>query len=62
MGGWKGSVENRSVLDEDEDKENLPPSTPVSVTPTEPPTLQRNRAFGTIIENVHHFIQRNLFL
>ena len=42
-----GSVENPIVLDEDEDKENAPPpSTPESVRPTEPPRLQRSRAFG----------------
>ena len=43
-----GSVENPIVLDEEEDKENVPPppSTPESVRPTEPPRLQRNRAFG----------------
>ena len=56
MGGWKGSVENRIVLEEEEDKENLPPSTPVSVTPSEPPTLQRNRAFRTLKENVPDFV------
>ena len=43
-----GSVENPIVLDEEEDKENAPapPSTPESVRPTEPPRLQRSRAFG----------------
>ena len=39
-----GSVENPIVLDEEEDKENAPPSTPESVRPTELPTLQRSRA------------------
>ena len=37
----EGSVENPSVLDEEEDKENAPPTTPESVRPTEPPRLQR---------------------
>ena len=32
-----GSVENPIVLDEEEDKENAPPTTPESVRPTEPP-------------------------
>ena len=42
-----GSVENPIVLDEEEDKENAPhPTTPESVRPTEPPRLQRSRAFG----------------
>ena len=47
-----GSVENPIVLDEEEDKENAPPSTPESVRPTEPPRLQRSRAFGARKENV----------
>ena len=50
----EGSVENLILLDEEEDKENAPPppSTPESVRPTEPPRLQRTRAFGARIENV----------
>ena len=36
-----GSVENPIVLDEEEDKENAPPTTSESVRPTEPPMLQR---------------------
>ena len=40
-----GSVENPIVLDEEEDKENVPPSTPESMRPTEQPRLQRSRAF-----------------
>ena len=48
-----GSVENPIVLDEEEDKENAPPpATPESVRPTEPPRLQRSRAFGARTENV----------
>ena len=57
-----GSVENPIVLDEEEDKENAPPpTTPESVRPTEPPTLQRSRAFGARIENVTDYVYRNLF-
>ena len=51
----EGSVENPIVLDEEEDKENAPPplsSTPECVRPTEPPRLQRSRAFGARMENV----------
>ena len=48
----EGSVENPIVLDEEEVKENAPPSTPESVRATEPPRLQRSRAFGARIENV----------
>ena len=59
----EGSVENPTVLDEEEDKENAPPrpSTPVSVRPTEPPRLHRSRASGAIIENVPDDVYRNLF-
>ena len=59
----EGSVENPIVLDEEEDKENAapPPSTPESVRPTEPPRLQRRRAFGTRIENVPDYVFRNFF-
>ena len=58
----EGSVENPIVLDEEEDKENAPPpTTPESVGPTEPPTLQRSRAFGARMENVPDYVFRNLF-
>ena len=60
----EGSVENPIVLDEEEDKENAPapaPSTPESVRPTEPPRLQRSRAFGARIQNVPDYLFRNLF-
>ena len=53
-----GSVENLIVLDEKEDNKNALPSTPESVRPTEPPRLQRSRAFGARIENVpDYFIE-----
>ena len=55
-----GSVENPIVLDEEEDKENVP-STPESVRPNEPPRLLRSRAFGAGIENVPDHVFRNLF-
>ena len=57
-----GSFENPIVLDEEEDKENAPPpTTPESVRPTEPPRLQRSRAFGARIENIPDYVFRNLF-
>ena len=56
-----GSVEKPIVLDEEQDKENAPPTTPESVRPTEPPRLQRSRAFGARIENVPDYVYRNLF-
>ena len=58
----EGSVENPIVLDEEEDKENAPtPTTPESVRPTEPPRLQRSRAFGARKENLPDCVFRNLF-
>ena len=59
----EGSVGNYIVLDEEEDKENAapPPSTPESVRPTEPPRLQRSRAFGARMENEPDYVFRNLF-
>ena len=58
-----GSVEKPIVLDEEEDKDNAPPSTtPESARPMEPPRLQRRRPFGTRIENVPDYVYRNLFL
>ena len=57
----EGSVENPIVLDEWEDKENAPPSTPESVRSSEPPRLQRGRAFGARMENVAYYVFRNLF-
>ena len=58
-----GSVENPIVLDEEEDKENThpPPTTPESVRPTEPPRLQRSRAFGARKENIPDYFFRILF-
>ena len=59
----KGSVENAIVMDEEEEKENLPPpqSTPESVRLTEIPRLQRSCAFGARMENVPDYIFENLF-
>ena len=55
-----GSVENPNVLDEEKDKENVP-TTPESVRPTEPPRLQRSRAFGARLENVPDYVFKTLF-
>ena len=58
----EGTVENPIVLDEEQDKENAPPpTTSESVRPTEPPRLQRSRAFETRIENVPDYIYRSSF-
>ena len=55
------SVENPIVLDEEEDKENAAPTTPVSERPTEPPRFLRSRAFGARMENVPDYVYRSLF-
>ena len=57
-----GSVENRIVLHEEQDKGNAAPTTPESVGPTEPPRLQRSRAFGARLEDAPDYVFRNLFL
>ena len=56
-----GSVENPIVLDQEQDKENAPPTTAVSERPPEPPRLLRSRAFGAGIENVPDYVYKNLF-
>ena len=55
------SAENPILLDEKEDRENAPPTTPVSERPTRPPALLRSRLFGTRVENVPDFVYKNLF-
>ena len=57
-----GSAENTVLLDEEEDKENSPPptTTPVSESPTRHPALLRRRPFGTRIENVPKYVNKNL--
>ena len=58
----EGAVGNPVVLDEEGDKENAPPpSTPESVRLTEPPKLQRSRAFGAGMGNVPDYVFINLF-
>ena len=55
-----GSAENPILLDEEDNKENLPqPTTPVSERV--PTALLRNRLFGTRRENVPNYVYRNLF-
>ena len=56
-----GSVEIPIVLDEEQDKEKAPPTTPVSERPTEPARLLRSHAFRARIENVPDYVYRNLF-
>ena len=52
--------ENPIVLDEEEDSENSPPTTPVSVLPIEPHRLPGSLLFGRRIENVLEFVYRIL--
>ena len=58
----EGSNENPIVLDEEDDKGNAAPlpSTSESVRPTEPPRLQRSRAYGARMENEPDYVFRNL--
>ena len=49
--GEGGSSEKPVVLDELENKENSPPTTPVSERPIEPPRLLRSPLFGRRIEH-----------
>ena len=61
--GW-GSETNPIIVDEEEDKENEPPSTPTtSWRPNEPPPLRRSfdRDFGQQIENIPDTVYRDLF-
>ena len=57
----RGTVENPIVLDEEQNKENSPPSTPESERPTEPPRLVRSRPFGIRLEKVPESVYRILF-
>ena len=58
-----GSAENPIPLEQENDKENSPPTTttPVSESPTRHPALLRNCPFGTRTENVPDYVHRNLF-
>ena len=56
-----GPAENPILLDEEEDKENSPPTTQVSERPTQPPALLSSFSFGTGGENVPEYVHRYLF-
>ena len=56
-----GSVGNPSLLDDEEDKEKLPPSFPVPKRPNRPAALLRSRTFGTRNKKVPDFIYSTLF-
>ena len=58
MGGFRGIF---LLLDEEEDKQDSPPTTPVSGRPTRPPALLKSRPFGKRMENVPDYVLRILF-
>ena len=55
--GEGGSSENPILLDEEEDKENSPPTTPASECPTDPPRFLRSRPLEEGLE-----MRRKLFI
>ena len=59
--GETGSSENTNLLNQEEDKENSPPTTPVSERPVEPLRVPRSRPFGGRVKNVPEFVYRTLF-
>ena len=56
-----GSAENPILRDEKEDKENSPPTTPISERPARPPALLRTGSFGIKIRNVSRHFLKKLF-
>ena len=59
--GERGSSENPIVLDEEEDKGNSLPTTPLFEGSTEPPRLLRGRPFKSGVDNMPEYIYRTLF-
>ena len=56
-----GSVENPVLLDNENDRDDSPLTTPVSKRPNGPPTLLRSRVFATRIEIVREYVNKSLF-
>ena len=56
-----GSAENPKNLDKKEDKENSPPTTPVSERPIPPPALLGGRPFGARQKFSPEDVFKNLF-
>ena len=54
-------IENPILLDEEEDKENSPPTTSVSKRPTRTSALLRSRPFRTSTEKVPDYVYKKLF-
>ena len=62
--GMGGSAQSPILLDEEEDKLNSPPTTPVSERPARPSALLKmlkSRPFETRMENGPDYVYRNLF-
>ena len=57
----QASEENDILLDEEEDKDNSPPTTPASERLTRTPALLSGRPFGTKIESAPNSVYRSLF-
>ena len=55
-----GSAGKPILFDEEEDKENSPPTTPIPEKQSRPPAMLRSRPFGTKIENVPGYVFRKL--
>ena len=58
---WQ-SAENPILLDEEEDKENSPPTTPVSERPTRTAALLRSRPVGTRKKRFQIMFIENFYL
>ena len=56
------SADNPILIEEEENKENFPPTTttPVPERATRPPALVRSCPFGTRMKNVPDYVYRNL--
>ena len=55
------SAENPILLDDEEDKENSPPSAPVFERPTQPPAVLRSRLFELGVGKVPGYVYNKLF-
>ena len=56
------SIKNHNPLDDEEDKENSPYTTPITEKPNWPPVLIRSQAIGTQIEKISDLIHKSFYL
>ena len=54
-------AQNHILLEDENDKENFSPTTPVSKKTTPPPAFLRSRQFGTRLKNVSNYVYIKLF-